>query len=108
MKCAKCDADAILRTGKFGEFYCCPNSKPGDNHGTISKPLLEKVREVMAVTQTHDDGSFMQAIDLDFEVRRHAMHLGVEITEMDRFIEGDTEYADDDEDYSHWSMIRPY
>lgn len=34
--CPKCGADLIVRTGRYGPFKCCPNSRPGDNHFTES------------------------------------------------------------------------
>lgn len=35
MQCQKCQANMVIRFGKFGEFLACPNSNPTDNHGTV-------------------------------------------------------------------------
>jgi ssDNA-binding Zn-finger/Zn-ribbon topoisomerase 1 len=35
-KCKKCGEGMIVRSGRFGEFLACPNSRKGDNHGTQS------------------------------------------------------------------------
>lgn len=98
MKCIKCKSRLIEREGKFGKFWCCPNSTIGDNHGTF------KTRQMLYNKLYHD--SIPPERDLDFLVRKEMMTFGIEMTELDRFIEGGIEAAEDDED--HWMNTRPY
>lgn len=106
MKCGKCGAEATIRKGPHGAFYCCPNSKPGDNHGTRSVAVQEALALLRDSLPT--DGMPMAPADIDFEVRRQCMTFGVEVTELDIFIEGDPHFADIDDDPDHWSNMRPY
>jgi hypothetical protein len=48
----------------------------------------------------------VENIDLEFETRKQAASFGVDITELDRFIEGDEDAANDEPD--HWMSVRPY
>ena len=59
MQCSKCAATMIIRESKTGKFYACPNSYPGNNHGTIthSQSLEQhrKFREYWIGFTTTDD-----------------------------------------------------
>lgn len=99
MKCAKCGTDAIIRTGKFGRFWCCPNSTPEDNHGT--KTIAERLELATIASGT-------ETTDLDLAVQIQMASFGVILNDLDLFIEGDPGNADIDEDPDHWSNMRPY
>ena len=97
MICAKCGSPAVVRRGRFGAFWCCPNSRPGDNHGTRT------------VTTEHlpDGASPFPAPDLELLVRtKMVAQFGVHMSDLDLFVEGAPEDTDWDED--HWSNVRPY
>ena len=97
MKCPRCQATLVVREGKHGKFICCPNSRPGDNHGTLSiRPQLELATIAAGTEET----------DLDKLIVRGMVNFGFFPTELDRFIEGDPEDNEDDPD--HWSNLRPY
>ena len=36
MRCFICGAEKVVRLGKYGPFWACPNSRPGNSHGTTS------------------------------------------------------------------------
>jgi len=98
MICAKCGAPAVVRKGRFGAFWCCPNSQPGDNHGT---------RAVIRAPLDIGDAAPYPNPDLELLVRtKMVAQFGVHMSDLDRFVEGAPEDADWDED--HWSNVRPY
>lgn len=83
----------IIRSGKFGEFYCCPRSNPSDNHGTA--PISQRERG-------HPLGP-----NLDQLIQRQMMYFGGgRISDLDLFVEGGEETANDEPD--HWMNTRPY
>lgn len=94
----------------YGPFYYC---KP---HGTISVQgtkvhatgmIAKKLSEASQNSAKVMPYSGMsRTVDLDFEIRKQAMLFGVEITELDRFIEGNEVTADREQD--HWMNFRPY
>ena len=102
--CPKCGTQLVIRTGKFGRFLCCPESKPGDNHGTVS--LDQPAPKVTG--QTIYNARYHSASDanLDQLVQRQMASFGVLMTDLDRFVEGGPETADYDEE--HWTNMRPY
>lgn len=52
MICKRCLATMVARNGRYGNFWACPNSRKGDNHGTMkyypqpSKPSGGYIREI--------------------------------------------------------------
>lgn len=104
MKCTKCKTEMVERSGKFGKFLCCPKSNPTDNHGTIS---LEK-RAVVGQDIYNDrfHSSMFSRDSLDMEIHRQMMGFGVRMTDLDLFIEGGPEAAEDETD--HWMNMRDY
>ena len=117
MKCAKCGAAAIVRQGKFGAFYCCPNSRQGDNHGTRAVAVQNEIEKIVANAR-HNDSAPPSPPDLEKIVRTGMVTLaGVHMSDVDLFVdlfvEGNWRDADifdggpfDDSD--HWSNQRPY
>jgi hypothetical protein len=111
MKCATCGAKAMIRKGPHGEFYCCPNSKPGDNHGTRSVAVQQQLEKLV---WRDNDAAPPPAPDLELIVRTKMVSLfGIHMSETEMFVEGDWRDADifDDgpyDDSDHWSNIRPY
>lgn len=95
-KCSKCDVEMILRNGKFGKFWACPKSNPSDNHGTIS------VGSARFITR----GFSPVPASLEIAMEIQMLQFGVRMTDLDRFIEGGVEAADDDP--YHWMNERPY
>lgn len=101
MKCVKCGAEAIIRNGKFGPFWCCPHSTPYDNHGTRAVDLSQKLALATIASGT-------EVTDLDIAVQIEMASFGFIQNDLDRFVEGSPEYAYMDDDEDHWSNIRPY
>ena len=108
MKCPVCSASMTHRVGKHGSFFFCKD------HGTASiqggklfctGEIFKKFRASLEV-ESSQFISTAKKIDLEFEVRKQAMIFGVDITELDRFIEGGADAASDDD--SHWMNVRPY
>lgn len=101
MKCTKCKTEMVERSGKFGKFLCCPKSNPTDNHGTISL-------ETRAVTgqDTYNHSSVLSKDSLDMQIHRQMMGFGVRMTDLDLFVEGGPEAAQDEDD--HWMNTRLY
>lgn len=100
MKCRKCNSTLVIRNGKFGEFYACPKSNPSDNHGTVS--LLPK-----ETGQTRYNRAYHGSVGLDKMIQAQMMYMGGgRMTDLDLFIEGGEDAANDDPD--HWMNTRPY
>ena len=111
MHCPVCRTKMQERKGMYGPFYYC---KP---HGTISVQgtkvhatgeivgFLSRLQRSTRSTIMPYSG-MSRTVDLDFEIRKQAMLFGVEITELDRFIEGNEVTADREQD--HWMNFRPY
>lgn len=104
MKCPKCKTKMGIRTGKFGDFYFCPNSSSRDVHKTITVPVKSKPAiKVMKFNPAY--GGF----DLDAEIRRDVHCLGLpddHLTRLAEFCIGDPSDVADNEE--HWSNYRPY
>lgn len=104
MKCPKCKTKMGIRTGKFGDFYFCPNSSSRDVHKTITVPV--KSKPAIRVTKFNPAyGGF----DLDEAIRRDVYSLGLpndRLTQLAEFCLGDPSDVADDEE--HWSNYRPY
>ena len=94
----------------YGPFQYC---KP---HGTISVQgtkvratgmIAKKLSEMSPnSTKVMPYSGMSRTVDLDFEIRKQAMLFGVEITELDRFIEGNKITAEHEQD--HWMNFRPH
>lgn len=104
MKCPKCKTKMSIRTGKFGDFYFCPNSSSKDVHKTITVPV--KSKSAIKVTKFNPGyGSF----DLDDAICQDVYSFGLKndhLTRLAEFCLGDPSDVADDED--HWSNYRPY
>ena len=100
MLCRVCKATLIQRTGKHGDFWCCPNSKPGANHGTISCRAGLQLQRLVEGVPLDDPDSLMTAIERDTQY-----FVGV-MTDLDRFCTDPEPCAMDDEDA--WTSVRPY
>ena len=116
MMCPCCKTDMIKRNGVYGEFFYCRQ------HGTISVQSNKIVatgeirKKVSAIEYKQlalkDVGnSVLDQPSLELQMERQMMAFGVRLTEMDRFIEGETielqqVAAIDDED--HWLNQRQY
>lgn len=123
--CPVCGENFTERQGKFGTFFCCPNSRPGDNHGTISlNPLQNKPRKPWkSAAEAYDESrkgrkssssGKLQHTSLEREIQRQMLMFGIRETEMDQFLSlhsddydamnelGEPQYPD------HWSYTRPY
>lgn len=107
MRCPVCRAEMTPRNGIHGDFFLCKV------HGTLSfqgpkvvcsGAIFKKFQSGLQVKA----GRFVtvEKIDLEFETRKQAAMLGVDINELDRFIEGGEDAANDDPD--HWMNVRPY
>lgn len=99
MKCKKCGTELIKRSGKFGDFYCCPKSHQGDNHGTVSASKT--------YTPAIDVREYNEANDImvDLEYRSNSLiagEFGYVMTPTDLFL--DIDYGDGE----HWTDFRPY
>jgi hypothetical protein len=106
MKCAKCGEVAVIRNGKHGAFYCCPNSKPGDNHGTRS---VEVQQQIEKLAWRYNDVAPPPVPDLELIVRTKMVSLaGIHMTDTEMFVEGDWRDQDLLGDEEHWSNMRPY
>lgn len=100
----------LIRNGKFGDFYYCPNSTPTNKHGTIS------VLAWAALSGNHGLVRHNRPIpppDIDFEVRRQMASFGAIPNELDLFVEGPPEddwgdMLDYSDEPDHWSNMRPY
>lgn len=104
MKCPKCKTKMGIRTGKFGDFYFCPNSSSLDVHKTITVPV--KSEPTMRVDKFNPAYG---NCDLDEAIRREVYSLGLpndHLTQLAEFCLGDPSDSDEDED--HWSNYRPY
>jgi hypothetical protein len=113
MKCPVCSTSMAHRAGKHGSFFVCKE------HGTASiqggnlvctGEIFQWAKRISTSNRLSVDRcvAFQNAsprFDLEFEVRKQALIFGVDITELDRFIECGQEAADDDED--HWMNLRP-
>lgn len=55
MKCGCCDNDMILRNGKFGEFYFCPNQKVCGQKTITKEPatLMNELRDIQRMDTNH-------------------------------------------------------
>lgn len=104
MKCPKCKTKMGIRTGKFGDFYYCPNSSSRDVHKTISiKPKSEPYIRVTKFNPAY--GNF----DLDEAIRRDVYSFGFpndHLGSLAEFCLGAPSDCVDDED--HWSNIPLY
>lgn len=111
MKCPICKTILTHRIGKFGPFDFCKNK-----HGSISVQGTKIVAtgnifEVLA-HQTHSltlaqIGIELGENNLEVLVRRQmASVFGVDMTELDLFVEGGADAAQDEPD--HWMNGRPY
>ena len=107
MKCPVCNSQMKPCSGKHGDFFSCRD------HGTLSfqGPKVfcsgDIYKKFSAGLQVKAQGFIsVENIDLEFETRKQAASFGVDITELDRFIEGDEDAANDEPD--HWMNVRPY
>lgn len=105
MLCVVCKSEMIIRSGKFGEFLCCPKSNPTDNHGTISKSKKASPK----ASYKFSDREYVKPPEdsLSSMIEKQMMYMGGGIlTDLDRFVEGGQEEAEDDD--SHWMNTREY
>lgn len=114
MKCLCCNVGMVRRNGVFGEFFSCKQ------HGTISVQngnvvatgeVYKKLRNRQTLTLSKVGNCVVDEISLELQMQKQIMGFGVQIGELDKFIEGETLElaqlnADDDED--HWLNTRPY
>jgi len=102
VECAKCKAGLVTRQGRFGPFLACPNSRPGDNHGTASVPTGQRAYEA-----AYHAAFVPRPPDLDQLVQQGVMALGGgRMSDLDLFVEGGPETGDYEDD--HWTNVRPY
>lgn len=89
-KCRVCSTNMIKRSGKFGEFLCCPNSTKSNNHGTVSI--------AQASTITVSKRSTSSNLNVDVEVEKYmASEFSYLMSSTDKFL--DLDLYDD----VHWS-----
>lgn len=103
MKCPKCKTKMGIRTGKFGDFYFCPNSSSRDVHKTIT--VQSESQPSMRVQKFNPAYRY----DLDEEIRRDVHSFGLandHLTQLAEFCLGDPSDRVDGEE--HWSDFRPY
>lgn len=110
MKCIVCHTEMPQRQGKFGTFSFCLSG-----HGTASVQG-KKLRVTGAIftkmadaEQARRELARMEATempDINRAVLRGMASLGVFMNDMDHFIEGGREAAQDEDD--HWMNCRPY
>ena len=110
MKCLVCHTEMLQRNGKFGPFSFCQSG-----HGTASMQG-SKLRVTGAIftkmaeaEQARHELARMEATempDINRAVLRGMASLGVFMNDMDHFIEGGREAAQDEDD--HWMNCRPY
>ncbi len=94
MNCLVCNRSMLIRQGKFGPFYYCPNGR----HGTIS---VEKYKSISCKTVNYvpptDD-------PLMISIERQIMSIGGYMSDQDRFYIDNEQF--DPENF--WQDIRPY
>jgi hypothetical protein len=106
MKCVVCKSEMPQRNGKFGTFYFC---KLG--HGTASVQgsklfVTGAIFTKIAEARKGIEGMEMEMPDIEVAVSRGMASMGFFMNDMDRFIEGGREAAQDEED--HWMNGRLY
>jgi hypothetical protein len=116
MECPCGKLQMIERSGVYGNFFYCKS------HGTLSiqSSKIVATGEIRKTLQTNAYNklslqnvgrSVSDRPSLEMEMERQMLAFGVRLTEIDRFIEGETHdlqqmAALDDED--HWLNQRPY
>lgn len=97
MRCLVCKTAMLIREGKFGPFYYCPNG----NHGTIS---VAKYESIMKRSSNIPQGQFDQLMN-ELEVQTIALG-GRVLSELERFYIDSEAYYDNPDDF--WQSMRPY
>lgn len=111
MKCLVCSKELLPISGKFGVFFSCRG------HGTISKQgtkvvatgaMLQSINQNLLISKGHVEQykQCSKPFDLEQEVRNKMVGFGYYMTDLDLFIEGGDDTANDDQD--HWMNLRPY
>lgn len=104
MQCLVCKTAMLIREGKFGPFYYCPNG----NHGTISVAKYEAIMKRFAESATVNDGLPTGGYDpLMLAIERQTMALGGGVmSDLERFYIDSEAYYDNPDDF--WQNARPY
>lgn len=114
MKCPCCGIQMVKRNGVFGEFFSCRQ------HGTMSLnkgklrvtgEIYKKFKTRLVLSLSQIGNCVIDSVSLEHQMQKQMIGLGVQMNEIDRFIEGETlelmqMNADDDE--NHWLNTRPY
>lgn len=106
MKCQKCKAEMLIRSGKFGEFYACPKSNPSDNHGTAPVLKGQKAYIENYYSSELSMSGTGNTFSLDKLIQKQMMPFIGRMTDLDLFVEGG--YDDAVEDENHWMNTREY
>ena len=110
MNCAVCLSEMPQRNGKFGLFNFCPSG-----HGTasvqgsklrVTGAIFTKMAEVEQARYELARMEVTEMPDINRAVLRGMASMGVFMHDMDHFIEGGREAAQDEDD--HWMHCRPY
>lgn len=110
MKCLVCHTEMPQRDGKFGLFSFCPSG-----HGTasvqgsklhVTGAIYAKMAEAEQARRELASMETTETPDINQAVLRGMASLGVYMNDMDHFVEGGREAAQDEDD--HWMNCRPY
>jgi len=97
VRCLVCKIPMLIREGKFGPFYYCPNG----NHGTISVAKYESIMKQSSRAMQAQCDPLMH----DLEVQTIALGGGM-LSDLERFYIDSEAYYDNPDDF--WQNIRPY
>ena len=110
MNCAVCHKEMPQRSGKFGLFNFCPSG-----HGTasvqgsklrVTGAIFTKMAEAAQARHELACMEVTEMPDINRAVLRGMALMDVFMNDMDHFIEGGREAAQDEDD--HWMNCRPY
>ena len=110
MNCIVCNKEMQERNGKFGRFSFC-----AFGHGTFSVQgkklhatgeIFTKMAEAEKARQELSRIEATEIPDINRAVLRGMASMGVYMNDMDHFIEGGREAAQDESD--HWMNCQPY
>jgi len=110
MNCAVCHKEMLQRSGKFGLFNFCPSG-----HGTasvqgkklhVTGAIFTKMAEAQQARRELLRMEATETPDINRAVLRGMASMGVYMNDMDHFIEGGREAAQDEDD--HWMNCRSY
>ena len=101
MHCLVCKKAMMIREGKFGPFYYCPNG----NHGTISVAKYEAIMEQVTVKDRLTTIDKHDALISAIEHQTVTLGGGV-LSELEKFYIDNEAYYNDPNDF--WQNMRPY